>query len=105
MAVTPTGLSTVRSLSTASPIQPTANPATKKTADVSFQDTIRGLLDKANTPHAAAETAFSDLVAGKTDNLHNVVLSVAKADMSFRLLLELRNRLTEAYQEIMRMQV
>lgn len=105
MAVPPTGFSTVRSLSTASQIQPAGNAATKKPNDVSFQDTIRGLLDKANEPHADAEAAFQDLITGNTDNLHNVVLSVAKADMSFRLLLELRNRLTEAYQEIMRMQV
>ena len=105
MVVTPTGMSAIRGLSSPSQIQPLGNAVTKKPNDASFQNTIRGLLEKANKPHVDAEVAFSELITGKTDNLHNVVLSVAKADMSFRLLLELRNRLTEAYQEIMRMQV
>jgi flagellar hook-basal body complex protein FliE len=105
MAITPTGLPAVRGLTSPGQIQSPGNVVTKKPDDASFQNTIRGLLEKANKPHVDADVAFSDLVSGKTDNLHNVVLSVAKADMSFRLLLELRNRLTEAYQEIMRMQV
>ena len=42
---------------------------------------------------------------GQTDNLHSVMLAVAKADLSFRTILEVRNRLTDAFQEIMRMQV
>lgn len=105
MAVTPTGLPAVHGLSNPNHVQPSGNAVTEKSNDASFQNTIRGLLEKANKPHVDANAAFSELVTGKTDNLHNVVLSVAKADMSFRLLLELRNRLTEAYQEIMRMQV
>ncbi|MCS7270176.1 MAG: flagellar hook-basal body complex protein FliE, partial [Gemmataceae bacterium] len=55
--------------------------------------------------HAAAETAVRELATGQTQNLHTVALAVAKADISFRLLLELRNRLSDAYQEVTRMQV
>ena len=42
---------------------------------------------------------------GETDNLHSVMLQMAQADLAFRLVLEVRNRLTEAYQEVMKMQV
>ena len=42
---------------------------------------------------------------GRTDALHEVMLQVAQADLSFRFILEIRNRLTEAYQEIMKMQI
>jgi len=71
----------------------------------SFEKTIRSLLESANAPQKEANLAVNDLVAGRTDSIHSVVVSVAKAEMSFRFLIEMRNRLTEAYQEIMRMQM
>ncbi|MCA9150271.1 MAG: flagellar hook-basal body complex protein FliE [Planctomycetales bacterium] len=74
-------------------------------SDASFSQLVEGLLDRANAPHVESEQAFSQLVNGETDNVHDVVMSVVKADLSFRMVLEMRNRLTEAYQEIMRMQV
>lgn len=63
------------------------------------------LLNAANNQQFAAESAIDQLATGKTDSLHNVVISAAKADLSFRLVLEMRNKLIESYEEIMRMQV
>jgi flagellar hook-basal body complex protein FliE len=59
-------------------------------------------LDRLNSQ---ADQAVLNLAVGKTDNIHDVALAVTKADLAFRTVLEIRNRLTEAYQEIMRMQV
>ncbi|HWG43750.1 MAG TPA: flagellar hook-basal body complex protein FliE [Gemmataceae bacterium] len=59
----------------------------------------------AGAQQAHAEQAVHNLVAGRADNVHNVMLAMAKADLSFHLVLEIRNRLSDAYQEIMRMQV
>ena len=53
----------------------------------------------------SADQAVQALATGQADNLHAVSLAVAQADLSFRLVLELRNRVTEAYQDVMRMQV
>jgi flagellar hook-basal body complex protein FliE len=44
-----------------------------------------------------------DMALGQTDNLHGIMLQMAQADLTFHLILEIRNRLTEAYQEIMKM--
>jgi flagellar hook-basal body complex protein FliE len=66
---------------------------------------IDHLLAGANTQQVQADQAVRDLASGRADNIHNVMLAVAKADLSFHMILEIRNRLTEAYQEIMRMQV
>lgn len=52
-----------------------------------------------------ADVAVQDLATGQAENVHDVVVAVAKADLAFRLLLEIRNRVTEAFQEILRMQV
>ena len=46
-----------------------------------------------------------DLATGKTENIHEVMLAVTKADLTFRTFLQIRNRVTEAYQEITRMAV
>lgn len=55
--------------------------------------------------HAAADQAIESLATGQADNMHSVSLAVAEADLQFRLILEMRNRISDAYQEIMRMQV
>lgn len=70
-----------------------------------FTKVIEQLLSHVNGEHLQADQAVRDLVLGRTDEMHNVMLAVAKADLSFRMVLELRNRVAEAYQEIMRMQI
>ena len=45
------------------------------------------------------------LVSGESDSIHDVVLTASKADLAFRLVMEVRNRLITSYEEIMRMQV
>lgn len=70
-----------------------------------FARALNGLLGGASAQNAKANEAVSLLAQGKTDNLHSIALEAARADLSFRLVLEIRNRLIEAYQEVMRMQV
>jgi flagellar hook-basal body complex protein FliE len=52
-----------------------------------------------------ADQAILDLATGTGDSYHGALLRIARSDLSFRLILEIRNRLTDAYQEITRMQV
>lgn len=70
-----------------------------------FGSFMKGFIDEANTNVNTAETKVQDLIENKTDNIQDVVMSMAKADLSFRMILEMRNKLMDAYQEIMRMQV
>jgi flagellar hook-basal body complex protein FliE len=70
-----------------------------------FGRLLTQFLQDAGTQQAHAEQAVNNLVSGRANNAHNVMLSMAKADLSFHLVLEIRNRLSDAYQEIMRMQV
>lgn len=70
-----------------------------------FASVVENLLHEANGQQIQADQAVRELAMGRADNLHDVMLSVAKADLSFRMVLEVRNRLTEAYQDIMRMQL
>lgn len=74
-------------------------------AKTSFVDVVERLLGDANSGQLQADQAIRELAMGKAENLHDVMLAVAKADLAFRTVLEVRNRLTDAYQEVMRMQV
>jgi flagellar hook-basal body complex protein FliE len=52
-----------------------------------------------------AELGLQQLAAGKSDDLHHVMLSLEEARLSFQLLVQVRNKVLEAYQDVMRMQV
>lgn len=70
-----------------------------------FGRVVDRLLGSASAEQAHAEQAVRDFAMGRTDNLHGVMLAMAKADLSFRLILQVRNRLSDAYQQVMSMQV
>jgi flagellar hook-basal body complex protein FliE len=70
-----------------------------------FATILNGLLDSNRQASSAADAAVTALATGEAQDLHTVSLAVAQADLSFRLILELRNRLADALQEVTRMQV
>lgn len=51
------------------------------------------------------DKASMDLATGKSSNIHETMLSVTKAELGFNMLVQLRNKTIEAYQDVMRMQV
>ncbi len=65
---------------------------------------FEGILEQANVDQRNSDKAIKDLVEGKTDSVQQVVMSVAKAEMSFQMFMEIRNKLIESYNELMRMQ-
>jgi flagellar hook-basal body complex protein FliE len=52
-----------------------------------------------------ADLSIQDLLSGKNNDITSVVSNVAKADMSFKLLVGVRNKLIEAYKQTMNMQI
>lgn len=74
-------------------------------ADASFLQLLGQQLESVNHQHQLADQQVKQLVLGQSDNVHDVVLNVAKADLMFRMVLEIRNRLMDSYQELMRMQI
>lgn len=70
-----------------------------------FETVLGQVLAPANAASVKADQAVTALATGQATDLHQVSLAVAEADLAFRLMLEIRNRLTDAYQEVTRMQV
>ena len=54
---------------------------------------------------ADASTAMNGLLSGKNVSLHQAMISMEEANISFQLMLEVRNKLLDSYQELMRMQI
>ena len=70
-----------------------------------FAKTIAKYLNKVNDDQQEANTSITDLLTGRSEDVNTVVAKVAKADMSFKLLVGVRNKLVEAYKETMKMPV
>ena len=70
-----------------------------------FSVWLQQQMNSVSTQIQAAETQVTQLAAGQTDNLHQVMISLEKAKLSFELMVQVRNKLLEGYQEIMRMQI
>ena len=73
--------------------------------DKSFKSTINSFLTDVNSLLNDSGKQVQDLAAGKVDNIHDVMIAAEKANISLELVVEIRNKLLEAYQEMMRMQV
>ena len=77
----------------------------KKDDSISFGDTISNFLDAVNTAQVDAKDSVSEIVTGESENLHEAMAKVEEAKLSFELMLEIRNKLLQSFQEIQRMQV
>lgn len=95
----------------------TAQSNTKKTVDTSsiggetkssgktFFDHVKEGVNDVNSMQHKADSMATDLASGKSQNLHEAMLSATHAELSFNLMVAIRNKALEAYQEVMRMQV
>ena len=71
----------------------------------SFSSLLSQALQDVNQVHLQADAGAQKLVAGEEVDVHSVMIGMEKANVAFGLTLQVRNKLVEAYQEIMRMQV
>ena len=63
------------------------------------------LVGKVSDMQAQANSKITNMVTGDSRELHEVMMAVEKANISFQFLTQVRNRAVEAYQEVMKMQV
>ena len=82
-----------------------AGAARKQAPGGQFAATLKEHLDEVDGKQQQSYAAIRDLISGKTDNVLPVINSVAKADLSFKLLMGVRNKVVEAYKQTMNMQV
>ncbi|MFN3820914.1 MAG: flagellar hook-basal body complex protein FliE [bacterium] len=71
----------------------------------SFGEMMGNLIREVDRIQKIAEVATQKTLSGEAEDVHQVVIAMEEAQVAFRLLLEVRNKMVEAYKEIIRMQV
>lgn len=72
---------------------------------MSFMDHLSSGIQEVNQKQKTADSMAVQLASGKTENIHETMLAATQAELSFNLMVQLRNKALEAYTEIMRMPV
>ncbi len=70
-----------------------------------FIDVLKNSLEEVNRLQQEADQTIQDFVTRESADIHDVFIAMEKADISFRMVMRVRDKLLEAYQEITRMQV
>ncbi|MEK6531329.1 MAG: flagellar hook-basal body complex protein FliE [Deltaproteobacteria bacterium] len=70
-----------------------------------FSTVLKDSIEKVNRLQLDADKAIDGLAKGDASNIHQTMIAVEEANLSFNMMLQVRNKLLAAYEEIMRMQV
>jgi flagellar hook-basal body complex protein FliE len=79
--------------------------AAKVTGTTSFVDVLKDSINKVGELEKEADNEVQKLATMQTQDIHNTMIAVEKADLSFQMMMQIRNKIISAYEEIMRMQV
>jgi flagellar hook-basal body complex protein FliE len=73
--------------------------------DKGFLDTLKESIQMVNEAQLNADQAVTNFETGKQQNLHETMIALQKADLSFELMMTVRNKIVNAYDEISKMQI
>jgi len=89
-----------------SPLQPTQGTnASQKIEGPDFKKHLMDNIQQVNNLQQEADVAIEDLVAGRRDDMESVLMAKQKADVAFQMLLQVRNKLMDAYEEVKQIRV
>ena len=72
--------------------------------DGNFLETLQQSMDQVESAQGDAAIQVAQLLNGKGADLHSAMIAVEKADLSFQLMMQVRNKIVQAYQQISNMQ-
>jgi flagellar hook-basal body complex protein FliE len=87
-------------------ISNSSKTASSENTKTEFGDTIKAVnnyISKVDSLQTSSDVSIQDLLSGKNEDITSVVSAVAKADLSFKLLVGVRNKIIEAYKQTMNM--
>ncbi len=81
------------------------NKVNGKANGMSFAETLNEAISNVNELQKTSDIKVQELATGKTDDIAGVMIAAEKADIALRAMVQVRNKIIDAYQEIMKMQV
>ncbi len=66
-----------------------------------FANSLSEAFNDVNKMQLEADTALEDLITGKTKNIHETMMTLGKAELAFKLTMQVRNKVMEAYKDVM----
>lgn len=85
--------------------QPGQRSGAAKSPGQQFSQILKDSIAEVNQMQADTDKAINALLTGKTDNVAEVLTAVQKADLAFKTLLQIRNKLLDAYNEVRQMRM
>ena len=79
---------------------PTVKESEQLGQKTSFKSILGGYVDQVNTLQHDSDAQIQKLVAGETEDIHEVMLAMNEAETSFEMMMQIRNKLVEAYKEL-----
>jgi flagellar hook-basal body complex protein FliE len=70
-----------------------------------FGEILKDAISTVNELQKQSDQEIQKLMTGESQDLHTTVIAMQKADLSFQMMMQVRNKIVQAYQEIMRMQL
>lgn len=83
--------------------KPSESLSTSNSSEISFGGLIQDFLQQANSAQRTADQSIEAFVTGKTDNIQDVAIAMANAEISIQYFLEVRNKVIESFNDLMRM--
>jgi flagellar hook-basal body complex protein FliE len=77
----------------------------RPTGAAAFGQVVQQFIEDTNAQQIMADQSVERLATGQSDSVHETMLALTKADLSLRVFMEVRNKIIDAYQEVMRMQL
>ena len=102
MTIKSAGLSSVGNLTAASSAM---SPMGETHAGGSFLGSLKDAIAQVNEVQLDASQAVDKFASGESENVHQMMMALQKADVSFQLMMQVRNKLVSAYEDIQRMQM
>jgi flagellar hook-basal body complex protein FliE len=86
-------------------LESAAASATERAAGPGFAAELKSGVQALQHELAKAESLPSEVVAGRIDDFHEIAVQIKRTDLTFKFAMEIRNKLIDAYREVMRMSV
>jgi len=96
---------TINPITSDIPLSLGTRPSGAQEGKASFGTLLKDAISTANDLQQKSDLEIQKIMTGESDELHTAVVAMQRADLSFQMMMQVRNKIVQAYQEVLRMPV